>query len=625
VNERFPISPGTGPPPRSAPHPRWVLWHLRPHRGALSVLGALLLAEVVLSALAPWPIAIVLDYVLAGQAFPEPIARWLLLLTSGRTAVLLVAVVLGGVVLNLASQGVSLFTTQLQVDIGQRLVYDLRYRLFGHLQGLGLGHHVRTNTGDAVYRIDVDAYSIDNLVMSGILPLVTAVASLVVMFGFMARIDPSIALLSLTVLPLLYLCLRHYMRTLSGRIERVKTLESGLVERLFQVFSSMQLVKGFARERFEGERFRRLGDEVMAARIDVTWQESLFSVAVTAVTILGTALVVVVGGLHVLDGRMTTGQLIVVITYLGSVYGPLSQIAHTSGQLQGAFAGARRVRDALALEPEVLEEAGALPADSLRGDLRFEGVGFRYPDGPPVLRDVSFTASPGELVAIVGLTGAGKSTLVGLIPRLYDPTEGQILLDGVDVRRYGLQSLRERVAIVPQDPMLLQGTIADNLRYGRLHATASEIEAAARAAHVHNFVSALPAGYDTVLAEDGGGLSGGERQRLGIARAILKDAPVLILDEPTSALDALSEEAVFDALRALRRGRTTIVIAHRLSTVRDADRILVLDGGRVEAQGRHDELLERSDLYRRMCARLSVGRSLDEPETVDELIESMRP
>jgi len=615
---------GGGPPPRSASLPRWVLWHLRPHRRPLGVLGALLFAEVVLGALAPWPLAIVLDYVLGGRAFPEPLAGWVEWLTSGRTVVLLVAVVLGGVLLNLAAQVVSLYTTQLQVEIGQRLVYDLRYRLFGHLQRLGLGHHVRTNTGDAVYRIDADAYSIDNLVMSGILPLATAVASLAVMFGLMASIEPAMALLSLTVIPFLYLCLRHYMQTLSGRIERVKTLESGLVERLFQVFSAMQVVKGFARERHEADRFRRLGDEVMEARIDVTWQEALFSVAVTAVTIVGTALVVVVGGLYVLDGRMSVGQLIVVITYLGSVYGPLSQVAHTSGQLQGALASARRVRDALALEPEVLDAPGALPADGVRGELRFEGVGFNYSGGPPLLTDVTFTASPGELVAIVGLTGAGKSTLVGLIPRLYAATEGRILLDGEDLRRYGMTSLRERIAIVPQDPVLMQGTIADNLRYGRLDATPADIEAAARAAHAHDFVSALPKGYDTEIAEDGGGLSGGERQRLAVARAVLKDAPILILDEPTSALDALSEEAVFGALRVLRRGRTTIVIAHRLSTVRDADRILVLDGGRIQAQGRHHELLRQSELYRRMCARLSVGRSLDDPETVDELIEATR-
>jgi ABC-type multidrug transport system fused ATPase/permease subunit len=412
------------------------------------------------------------------------------------------------------------------------------------------------------------------------------------------------------------------MRTLLARIEDVKDRESKLVERLYEVFAAMRLVKSFAREPFEAARYRRSGDEVMRARVEITWQESLFSATVGTITMLGTALVLIVGGMHVIDGRMTIGQLTVVLTYLGSVYGPLATMAHTSGQLQGAVAGAKRVRAALALEPEVEEAEDAVAADELRGEVRFEGVGFTYPDGTRVLEDISFVARPGEMVALVGLTGAGKTTLVSLVPRLYDAGAGRELIDGTDVRRYGLRSLRDHIAIVPQDPLLLHGTVADNLRYGRLDATQAEIEAAATAAHAHDFVSRLPRGYDTEIAEAGATLSGGERQRLSVARALLKDAPVLILDEPTSSLDAISEEAVFAALKRLRAGRTTVVIAHRLSTVRDADRILVLEGGRIVAQGRHDELLESSLLYRRMCARLSIGRSLDEPETVDELIDA---
>jgi ABC-type multidrug transport system fused ATPase/permease subunit len=314
----------------------------------------------------------------------------------------------------------------------------------------------------------------------------------------------------------------------------------------------------------------------------------------------------------------------VVIAYLAAVYGPLSAIAHTTGQLQGALAGTKRVRAMFALLPETMDAPDAVEADAITGDIRVEDVGFAYPDGTRVLHDITFTARPGEMIALVGLTGAGKTTLVSLIPRFYDTTEGRVVIDGADVRHYKVRSLREKIAIVLQDPVLFQGTIADNLRYGRLDATRDEIEAAARAAHAHEFISRLPKGYDTEIAEAGGGLSGGERQRLSVARAILKNAPILILDEPTSSLDAISEEIVFAALRHLRAGRTTIVIAHRLSTVRDADRILVLDGGKIAAQGRHDELLKSSQLYRRMCARLSVGKSLDEPETVDELIEAAK-
>jgi ABC-type multidrug transport system fused ATPase/permease subunit len=306
------------------------------------------------------------------------------------------------------------------------------------------------------------------------------------------------------------------------------------------------------------------------------------------------------------------------------VYGPLSAIAHTTGHLQGALAGAKRVRAMFALIPETIDTPDAIEATDVRGDIKFEDVGFTYPDGTNVLDDITFAAKPGEMVALVGLTGAGKTTLVSLIPRFYHASRGRVLIDGIDVRNYRIRSLREKIAIVLQDPVLLSGRIADNLRFGRLDATPEEIEAAARAAHAHEFISHLPKKYDTEIAEAGGGLSGGERQRLSVARAILKNAPVLILDEPTSSLDAISEEIVFAALRRLRVGRTTIVIAHRLSTVRDADRILVLDGGRIAAQGRHDELLKTSQLYRRMCARLSVGKSLDEPETVDELMDAAK-
>jgi ABC-type multidrug transport system fused ATPase/permease subunit len=362
----------------------------------------------------------------------------------------------------------------------------------------------------------------------------------------------------------------------------------------------------------------------MHGRISITWQQSMFTVVVSAITVLGTALVVIVGGRHVLAGEMTIGALYVVIQYLGAVYGPLSSIAHTTGQLQGALAGARRVRAMFALMPETVDDPDAVEAMALQGRIQFADVGFSYPDGTTVLRDISFSANPGEMVALVGLTGAGKTTLVSLIPRFYDATSGRVLIDGVDVRRYRVRELRERIAIVLQDPVLFSGTIADNLRYGRLDASAEDLEKAARAAHAHEFISHLSKGYDTEVAEAGGGLSGGERQRLSVARAILKNAPILILDEPTSSLDAISEEIVFAALRRLRAGRTTIVIAHRLSTVRDADRILVLDGGQIVAQGRHDELLTTNRLYRRMCARLSVGKSLDEPETVDELIEAAK-
>jgi ATP-binding cassette, subfamily B, bacterial len=602
----------------------WTLSFLRPYRTRVSLLAILLLAEIGLGALQPWPLEIIIDYVLQNHPFPEPFAHWLQAIRVGDRFGLLIAVVVAGVLLQVTNQLVSAYGTQIQVDTGQRMVYDLRRRLFEHLTALGLHHHITTSTADAVYRVDVDAYAIENLVMSGIFPLATSVTALIVMFAILLRMNVTIALLSLTVVPFMYLCLRYYTSTLVAREERVKELETKLLERLYETFGAIRLVKSFAREPHELGRYAAAGETTMNARIAITWQSSLFSVVLSTITILGTALVVAVGGSYVMRGRLKIGELTVVISYLAAVYGPLSAIAHTTGQLQGAVAGARRVRAMFAVIPETLDAPDAIEAGDIKGDIKFEDVGFAYPDGTNVLDDITFEAKPGEMVALVGLTGAGKTTLVSLIPRFYHASRGRVLIDGVDVRNYRIRSLREKIAIVLQDPVLLSGKIADNLRYGRLDATPQEIEDAARAAHAHEFISHLPKKYDTEIAEAGGGLSGGERQRLSVARAILKNAPVLILDEPTSSLDAISEEIVFAALRRLRVGRTTVVIAHRLSTVRDADRILVLDGGRIAAQGRHDELLKTSQLYRRMCARLSVGKSLDDPETVDEIMEAAK-
>jgi ABC-type multidrug transport system fused ATPase/permease subunit len=604
----------------------WTLTFLWPYRRQAALLSVLLGVQIALGAAQPWPLKWIIDNVLdnAAHPFSEPWRGWLESISGGNLVVVLILIVVGGVLLQVVNHFVTAYATQIQVDAGQRMVYDMRARLFEHLQALGLQHHITTNTGDAVYRIDVDSYSIENLVMSGLIPLATSIVSLVVMFVILVRLDVTVALLSLSIVPFLLLYMRSYTRTVASQMEHVKELESKLIERLYEVFSAIRLVKSFAREPHEKRRYTSFGHDVMNARIAITWRESLFWVVVSTITILGTALVLIVGGMQVLRGGMTVGELTVAIAYLGAVYGPLSTIAHTAGTLQGAVTGAKRVRAVLSLATESVDPPDAVEAAGIRGEVTFEAVSFAYADGTQVLHDISFTARPGEMIALVGLTGAGKTTLVSLIPRFYEPTVGRVLVDGRDVRGYRLRSLRERVAIVLQDPVLFAGTVAENLRYGRLDATDAEVEEAARAAHAHEFVSHLAKRYETPIAEAGGGLSGGERQRLSVARAILKNAPILILDEPTSSLDAISEEIVFAALRRLRAGRTTIVIAHRLSTVRDADRILVLDGGRIAAQGRHAELLQTSRLYRRMCARLSVGRSLDEPESVDELIQAAR-
>jgi ABC-type multidrug transport system fused ATPase/permease subunit len=598
----------------------WTLSFLRPYRTRVLAISILSMAEIGLTALAPWPLKIVVDSVFGDQPLPERFAG-LMALTGANRVALLVVVVVAGLLLQTANEVLRMIQTQLQVDTGQRIVYGLRARLLAHLQDLPLRHHILTRTADAVYRLDADAHCVDDLVIGGVFPLAAAVLNLGVMFVILVYLDPALALLSLAVVPFLYLCLRYYSRTMTDRAERVKALESTLIDRAFEILSSVAAVKSFARERHELTRYSQSGDEAMRARLSLTWQESLFSVAITAVTLAGTTLVLIVGGLHVLDGRLTVGALLVVVAYLAAVYNPISAIAHTTGSLQQAIVSARRVGDIFALTPETLDAPDALDASAVTGHVRFESVSFSYGDDRRVLDEVSFEARPGEMIALVGVTGAGKTTIASLIPRFFEPTHGRVLVDEVDASRYSLRSLRERIALVPQQPILFSGTIADNIRYGRLQASDEEVEAAARAAHIHDFITTLPNGYHTPVAEAGATLSGGERQRLGIARALVKNAPMLILDEPTSSLDALSEEGVFDALRRLRRGRTTIVIAHRLSTIRTATRILVLHEGRLTAQGTHDELLASNVLYRRMCARLLVGRSLEEPESVDELVQ----
>jgi len=595
----------------------WTLGFLRPYRSRVAAIAVVGLAEIALAMLAPWPLQIVVDHILGSYALPDVLAAVVPASLASSPSAFLIAVVIAGLLLQVTIELVRMGNTQLQVATGQRIVYDLRRMLLSHLQALPLRHHVLSRPADSVYRLDADAHCVDDLVIGGVIPVTMAAVNLVVMFAILAYLDPTLGLIALSVAPFLYVCLRYYSRSMIERAERVKALESTLIERAFEVLSAVAAVKSYVRERHELERFAEAGEETMKARLRLTLQESLFSVVVTGVTLGGTALVLIIGGLHVLDGTLTVGGLLVVIAYLAAVYNPMSQIAHTAGSLQQAVVSARRVQEILAIAPEELDAPGGLDATGIRGWIRFDRVSFTYDGRASVLDDVSFEARPGELIAIVGLTGAGKTTMANLVPRFFEPQGGRVLIDEVDVREYRLGSLRERIATVPQEPVLFSGSVADNIRYGRLGASDEEVREAARAANLDAFISRLPHGYDEPISSTT--LSGGERQRLAIARALLKKATILILDEPTSSVDAISEAAIVAAIDRLRVGRTTIVIAHRLSTIRHADRILVLHDSRVIAQGTHDDLLRSNELYSRLCAHLSMGGSLDEPELVQVL------
>jgi len=481
------------------------------------------------------------------------------------------------------------------------MVFDLGADLFDHLQRLSLSFHGRHRAGDLIRRVTADTGCVRDLVLWVFLLAASSLVSLVVMFVIMWRLDATLAVLAMCVAPPLGLI----MRAQSGRLTecnlRQQQRDGELMSHAERALTAIPLVQAFAREDYETRAFRRLSRRSIRAYLQTIAAQLRFKIHTGAVTTTGTAAVIAIGGLHVLDGSLTIGGLWIFLSYLSALYAPMETLAYLSSGYASAAASARRVFDVLDSQLAVREapDAVALPpaAPGASGHIRFEDVTFGYDAARPVLNGVSLEARPGETVALVGPTGAGKSTLVSLILRFYDPQAGTVRFDGLDLRKLRIASLRDAVSIVLQEPFLFPLTVAENIAYGRPDADLAEIEQAARDANADGFIRRLPKGYDTPLGERGATLSGGQRQRLAIARALLKNAPVLILDEPTAALDATTEAAVMGAVERLTRNRTTFIIAHRLTTVRKATRIVVLDGGHVVETGTHAELVSAGGLY----------------------------
>jgi ABC-type multidrug transport system fused ATPase/permease subunit len=575
------------------------LWPL-----AAASLGMTLLLAL-LGLLGPWPLKILFDSVLGSHPLPAPVEPLLRPLRDDRLT-LLVVVVLGGFALTVVTNSLKVLASHVDTRLSQGMILDFRSDLFQHAQRLSMAYHDSRRSGGLIFAINFQADNAAGLVMT-LQPLLLSALTLIGMFWITFQIQAQLALLSLVIVPLLYWAVGYYVTHIQDRLRRVKGLEGESLSIIHEAISMMKVIVAFGREGHEHSKFRRQGQQAVDERVKVTVRQTAFSLFVNTTTAAGTALVLGFGVYQILRGRMTGGELLVVISYVSSIYTPLEQLSTTVGSLQDRFTSLEIAFKLLDTEPEIRDEPGAVAVERAAGKVTFENVGFRYDQRRPTLEEVSFEAAPGQVVGIVGPTGAGKSTLVSLLPRFYDPKSGRILLDGRDVREITLASLRRQISIVLQEPLLFSGTIEDNIRYARLDATHDEIVAAAEAANAHDFIRRLPRGFQTELGERGARLSGGERQRLSVARAFLKDAPILILDEPTSSIDSRTEAVILDALERLMAGRTTLMIAHRLSTLRNADLILVMFGGRIVGRGTHDELMTRDGLYRQLYLLQTQG------------------
>jgi ATP-binding cassette subfamily B protein len=549
-----------------------------PHLAALFGIG-LLASPVAL--LNPVPLKIVVDSVLGSRPLPA-FLHALLPEAAVRSpaAILLVAI---GLLLMVSALGQlqALGTTLLRAHVGERLVLDFRSRLVQQVQRLSLSYHDSRGTADSLYRIQHDAPAIQNIMVEGVIPLMTAAITLVTMIAVTARLDWHLALVALAISPPLFLLSRVYRPRMRSQSRQVKRLETSALAVVQETLGALRVVKAFGQEARETDRFLHRSGEGMAARIRLALLEGRYGALVGLTTALGMAAVLLIGVRHVREGSLTLGQLLMVLGYLGQLYEPLKVIGRKAGGLQSYLASAERAFALLGERPDVPEQPHARPLGRATGAVVFQNVGFAYDSDHPVLHDVSFEVPPGARVAIVGTTGAGKTTLVSLLTRFYDPTAGAILLDGVDLRDYRLADLRDQYAIVLQEPVLFSTSIAENIAYGRPGSSDLDIVHAARAAGAHDFIARLPRGYATPVGERGMQLSGGERQRIALARAFLKDAPLLILDEPTSSVDIKTEATILEAMDRLMRGRTTFLITHRASTLAICDVRVRLERGRL--------------------------------------------
>jgi subfamily B ATP-binding cassette protein MsbA len=566
---------------------------LRPHRAVLALAFVAVLGEAATDLLEPWPLKIVFDYVFGAKHMPA----WMSALLPDNKISILHFAVLAVIVIALVGALSAYAEKYLTTSVGQWVMHDLRRVLYHHIQRLSLAYHDRKPTGDLISTVTADIDAIQDFISQALLGIVVNVLTLVGMLAVMFYLNWRFTLIALSVTPFLFVVVYIYTRRIKQASRALRKKEGEVVSVVAEVLSSIRVVKAFAREDYEEARLAQQSLENVEIALRARSLKAKLSPAVQIIVAVGTCLVLWYGVNLVLTNQITAGSLLVFLLYLGKMYKPMRDLSKMTDTMSKAAVGYERIHEVIETEDRIRNLPGAKPAPNLRGEIEFDHVDFAYDEGYGTLRDINLHVEPGQLAALVGPTGAGKTTIVNLIGRSYDPQKGVVKIDGHDVRTYKLKSLRRQISYVLQDTILFRAPVWQNIAYGRPEASREEILLAAALANADEFISQMPQQYDTMIGEKGVNLSGGQRQRIAIARAIIRNAPILILDEPTSALDAKSEELIFEALSRLMVGRTTFVIAHRLATVRRADVIFVIDKGTIIERGTHEALLTTGGLY----------------------------
>ena len=585
---------------------RLVLELVRPYRGWLIIVFVAMLIETAMSIAAPWPLKIIIDNVVGKHKLPEFLG-WLRDFSYGEHTLALAGVAAGGAVLIALIGAIAGYIDNYYTEsVAQYVANDLRQRLYHHLHRLSLKYYDTHKIGNMLSTITSDVGTIQSFASTALLSILVDALTIVGMVFVMLYLNFDFALIAVGVTPFLLLFVARFKKAVKKATHEVRKRQSDIVAVVQEGLESVRSVKAFGRQDLEEGRLREASMETVQAALKARRVKSLLSPIVSVTVSLCVAIVLWRGAGLILRDAMTIGALTVFLSYLNKFFKPVQDLAKMTNVIAQAAVGLERIQTILDADAIIPQKPGARDPGKLRGEIVFEHVAFAYDPAAPVLRDINLTIQPGQRIGVCGPTGGGKSTVLSLIPRFYDPTLGRVLIDGVAVTDYRLDRLREQIGFVLQDTVLFAGSIRDNIAYGRPKATSEDIIQAAKMANAHDFISEMPHGYDSLVGERGLTLSGGQRQRIGIARAIVRNAPILILDEPTAALDTESEKLVMEALERLMKGRTVITIAHRLSTIRDADKIVVLKGGLIAEEGTHEELLTRNRIYAELY-RIQAG------------------